>query len=72
MDLNSQKIDYSFPLKLIEETLAIIEVIINECCRNEAVRETLHFLNVYCDEVLTVHQQLIMDSEDIASTERML
>ncbi|MCM1108893.1 MAG: hypothetical protein NC388_07545 [Clostridium sp.] len=56
-------------IKLFEEKLAIIESIINECRRNGAVRETLHFLNVYCDEVLTVHQQIVTNPGNIASTE---
>lgn len=44
--------------KLQEEKMTIYENIIENCRENDNKREMLHFMNVYCDEIITVNKQI--------------
>lgn len=58
--------------KNLDYRMDLFEKIIDDCRRNDNKRELLHFLNVYCDEIITTNRQftnwnITSDSIDVKS-----
>lgn len=59
VDMFSFLLDKDRTLNSMEkDKIQTIDNIISDCEYNGNIREKLHFINVYCDEILTVHEQV--------------